>query len=41
LQQDNYIVVANGVVVRDHAILSTIDGKKALPFVIRVFGRKN
>lgn len=42
LQQDNYLVVANdNIVIRDHAILSTIDGRKALPFVIRVFGKKN
>ena len=41
LQKDNYVVIANGIVIRDHAILSTIDGRKALPFVVRVFGKKN
>jgi hypothetical protein len=34
-------VVANGVIVRDHPMVSTIDGKKALPFVIRTLGKKN
>ena len=41
VENDEYIVVANGVVVRKHPIISTIDGKKALPFVIRRLGKKN
>ena len=34
------MVKANGILVRDHPILSTIRGKKALPFVMRGFGYK-
>jgi hypothetical protein len=32
--------VANGVVVREHPIISTMDGKKALPFTVRGLGFK-
>jgi len=41
VENDEYIVVANGVIVREHPMISTIDGKKALPFVIRRLGKKN
>jgi hypothetical protein len=41
VESDDYIVVANGVLVRDHAMISTIDGEKALPFVVRPLGYKN
>lgn len=40
LKRDIYIQRANGIIVREHPIISTIDGKKALPFVIRVLGKK-
>lgn len=40
LELDRYMVKANGILVRDHPILSTIRGKKALPFVMRGFGYK-
>jgi len=35
------MVSANDVLVREHPMISTIDGKKALPFVVRVLGKKN
>ena len=42
VEKDAYIVIANdAVIIREHPMTSTIDGKKALPFVIRVLGKKN
>lgn len=41
LEKDAYIVRANDIIVRQHPIMSTIDGKKALPFVIRGLGTKS
>jgi hypothetical protein len=41
IEKDCYIVIANGVLVREHPMISTIDGEKALPFIIRVLGKKN
>lgn len=41
LAKDAYIVRANGIIIREHPIMSTIDGKKALPFVIRWLGTKS
>lgn len=39
--KDAYIEVANGIIVREHPMVSTIDWRKALPFVMRVLGKKN
>jgi len=36
-----YVVIANGVLVREHPMITTIAGKKALPFTIRILGYKN
>lgn len=41
VEKDIYMELANDVLVREHPMISTIDGKKALPFVIRVLGKKN
>lgn len=42
VEKDCYMVIANGsIIIREHPMMSTIQGKKALPFVIRVFGKKN
>jgi len=36
------MVMANdAMIIREHPIMSTIGGKKALPFVVRVLGKKN
>ena len=35
------MIIANGVLVREHPMISTIDGEKALPFVVRNLGKKN
>ncbi len=40
VEKDIYMVVANGILIREHPMVSTIDGKKALPFVIRVLGKR-
>lgn len=37
---DAYIVIANGVIIREQPMTSTINGEKALPFVVRGFGYK-
>jgi len=39
--KDWYVVIANDVVIRATPMTSTIDGKKALPFAVRVLGKKN
>lgn len=36
VEKDTYMVIANDILVRDHPMISTIDGKKALPFAVRV-----
>lgn len=42
VDKDAYIVVANDtMIVREHPMISTIQWKKALPFVIRAFWKKN
>jgi hypothetical protein len=41
VERDMYVVIANGILVREHPMLSTIDGEKALPFVIRNLWLKN
>lgn len=40
LKKDAYITIANGVIIRETPIPSTIDGVKALPFVVRVLGKR-
>lgn len=40
LKMDTYCEVSNGVLVRCHPIMSTIDWKISLPFVLRYFGKK-
>lgn len=40
LEKDVYVERANGIIVRAHPIMSTIGGIKAIPFVIRVLGKK-
>lgn len=42
LEKDAYIVIANdGTIVREHPILTTKWGKKALPFTMRPLGYRN
>lgn len=41
VEKDAFIVLANGVLVREHPMVSTIDWEKALPFVVRNLGKKN
>lgn len=42
VEKDAYIVVANEcMIVREHPIMSTMNGRKALPFTVRVLGKKN
>lgn len=41
LKEDIYLVWANWIIVREHHIMSTMNGRKALPFTIRVLGKKN
>ncbi len=41
VEKDEYVVIANDVLVRQHPMISTIDWEKALPFVIRVLAKKN
>lgn len=36
-----FVQMANGIIVREHPMMSTIDGEKALPFVVRTLGKKN
>lgn len=38
--KDCWICIANDVLVRDTPMVSTIDGKKALPFAVRNLGKK-
>jgi len=41
VDRDMYCVMANGILIREQHMMSTIDGEKALPFVIRNLGYKN
>ena len=42
VDKDAYMVVANDtMLVREHPLISTINGRKALPFTVRVLGKKN
>lgn len=41
LATDTYCIIANDVLVREHPIMSTLNGEKALPFTIRVLGKKS
>ena len=36
VEKDVYMILANGVLVREHPMISTIDGEKALPFTVRI-----
>lgn len=42
IEKDCYIIIANdGCIIREHPMVSTINGEKALPFTVRVLGKKN
>ena len=42
VEKDVYMVIANdNILIREHPMVSTINGEKALPFVVRVLGKKN
>jgi len=42
IEKDAYMVIANNnVIIREHPMVSTINWEKALPFVVRAFGKKN
>lgn len=41
VERDIYVVIANeNMIIREHPIISTMNGKKCLPFVVRSFGKK-
>lgn len=40
VERDMYCEVANGILVREHPMINTINGEKALPFTIRNLGKK-
>ena len=40
VERDMYVEVANDILVREHPMMNTINGEKALPFTIRNFGKK-
>lgn len=40
LTGDVYCVWANGIIIREHHIISTVKGRKCLPFTTRVLGKK-
>lgn len=41
VEKDMFVQLANGIIVREHPMMSTIDGEKALPFTVRILGKKN
>lgn len=41
VEKDMFVQLANGIIVREHPMMSTIDGEKALPFTIRILWKKN
>lgn len=41
VEKDIYTQVGNGILIREHPMITTIDGEKALPFSVRVLGKKN
>lgn len=41
VEKDCYVELANGIIVREHPMVSTIDWEKALPWVWRWMGKKN
>lgn len=40
VERDMYVEIANDIVVREHPMMNTINGEKALPFIIRNFGKR-
>ena len=40
VERDMYVEIANGILVREHPMMNTINGEKALPFTIRNFGKR-
>jgi hypothetical protein len=41
VERDIYIQIANdNIIIREHPVISTMNGKKCLPFVVRSFGKK-
>lgn len=40
LKDDVYCVWANGIIIREHHIMSTVKGRKVLPFTTRVLSKK-
>lgn len=40
VERDMYVEVANDVLVREHPMMNTINGEKALPFTIRNLGKR-
>lgn len=41
IEKDCFMVSANGVLIREQHMVSTMDGKKALPFTVRILGKQN
>ena len=40
VERDMYCEVANGVLIREHPMMNTINGEKALPFTVRNLGKR-
>lgn len=40
VERDMYCEVANGILIREHPMINTINGEKALPFTIRNLGKR-
>ena len=40
VERDMYVEVANDILVREHPMMNTINGEKALPFTVRTLGKK-
>ena len=40
VERDMYVEIANWILVREHPMMNTINGEKALPFTLRNFGKR-
>ena len=40
VERDMYVEIANDILVREHPMMNTINGEKALPFTLRNFGKR-
>ena len=40
VERDMYVEIANDILVREHPMMNTINGEKALPFTVRTLGKR-